>query len=298
MIEGVSSFESTKRGPLVAEGKTKQIFEVPGNPDMAIVAYKNDITAFDDPSFTKQFEKKAEHSNTTNAAVFEMLNNAGIPTAFVKKLSATEFLSKRCTMIPLEVVGRRYATGSYLKRHPEFEKQPDDVPHRFEHITPEFFLKTTKGSLKDRTGSVIVDGLDPKAGEEDPFIQDPFAPTWNLLHPKKTAGEALLGKTLDATKVATPEQMQKMQELVVRAFEVLENFFAQHNFKFVDYKIEFGITPEGELVIADVIDNDSWRLRDQNWNDVSKQSFRDGEDMSTVANKYELVARLLEKGSL
>ena len=294
MIESPHTQERMNRGALIAEGKTKKIYAVEGSPDLAVIEYKNDITAFDNPEFTKQFNTKAEHSNTTNAGVFELLKNAGVPVAFKKKLSATEFLSESCTMIPLEVVARRYAVGSYLKRVPELEKPNGETPHVFDEVAVEFFLKTTKGSLKDAQGNILVDNLDPLAGEEDPFIPNPFDTTWNLAHSKKPAHEASLGKTITATAVATPEQMQQMQHLTAQAFAVLEQFFAQHDFKFIDFKIEFGITTDGRLVIADVIDNDSWRLRDSNWNDVSKQSFRDGEELSKIEDKYALVAKLFE----
>ena len=289
-----SAKDSIKRGDLVIEGKTKKVFAVEGDNSVAIIAYKNAITAFDDPNFTQEFDTKAKHSNTTTCKVFEMLKKAGIAAAYERKLSDTEFLTANCQMIPLEVIARRYAVGSYLKRHPEFDRGEDEEPHRFETIVTEFFLKTTKGELKDADGRVLVEGLDPAEGEEDPFIVNPFDMEWQLLHPKKEEGDAVLNKSLKSSSVAAPEQMKEMERLVEEVFVVLENCWSALNFKFIDFKIEFGITPDGRLVVADVIDNDSWRLRDQDWRELSKQSFRDGDNLGTIKDKYALVAKILE----
>lgn len=284
------------RGELINEGKTKKIYAVEGDAKRAIVEYKNAITAFDDPSFTKEFATKAKYSNTTTSRVFEMLNAAGIPTAFVKQLSDTEFFAESCRMIPLEVVIRRYAVGSYLKRHPEFAKPEGGQPHRFEEPLVEFFLKTTKGGLSDKKG-VIVEGLDPMKGEEDPFIENPHDSEWRLVHPKKPSNDPAysLGRMVDAKRILGTGTIREMEEAISRTLLTLEAFFSKHDFKLIDFKIEFGMTTDGRVVISDVIDNDSWRLRDKNWNDVSKQSFRDGEAMSAIEDKYALVAALLEE---
>ncbi len=284
------------RGALLNEGKTKKIFAVQGDSKHAVVEYKNAITAFDDPSFTKEFATKAKYSNITTCRVFEMLNKAGVPTAFIEQLSDTEFLADSCTMIPLEVVIRRYAVGSYLKRHPELAKPEGETPHRFETPLVEFFLKTTKGGLSDDEG-VIVENLDPKKGEEDPFIQNPHDSTWKLAHPKKPDfdPESSLNRSVEAKRILGSGTINEMEEAITKTLLTLETFFAKHDFKLIDFKIEFGMTQDGRVVISDVIDNDSWRLRDKNWNDVSKQSFRDGEEMSKIEDKYALVAALMEE---
>jgi phosphoribosylaminoimidazole-succinocarboxamide synthase len=284
------------RGELVNEGKTKKIYAVEGDPKHAIIEYKNAITAFDDPSFTKEFATKSKYSNTTTCRVFELLNAAGIPTHYVRQVSDIEFLAEKCAMIPLEVVTRRYAVGSYLKRHPEFAKPEGEAPHRFDTPPVEFFLKTTRGSLKGADGNVIVEGLDPKKGEEDPFVPNPYDAEWRLAHPKKPASDpgVFLGRTVDAERVLGGATVVEMESAITKALVTLESFFAKHDFKLIDFKIEFGVTTDDRVVIADVIDNDSWRLRDKNWNDVSKQSFRDGEEMSKIEDKYALVASLLD----
>ena len=62
-------------------------------------------------------------------------------------------------------------------------------------------------------------------------------------------------------------------------------------------KIEVGINQNKEVVIADVIDNDSWRI----WpngvprKQLYKQSFRDGEKLTDVQRKYAIVTEYTKK---
>jgi len=283
----------------LVEGKTKTIWSVKNDPNLIVIENKKDITAFDDPQFTKQFELKAQYATTTTCKVFELLKKTGIPVAYLEQLSPTEFLAPSCAMIPLEVVARRYAVGSYLKRKPELTQPEGQPPFRFEDVYTEFFLKTTKGQLVVKDGKVIVNGLDAQKGEEDPLIDNPKEESWKLLHPKKQPSdpECDLGKTVLAKEVVdTPGAMDTMEEVLKQTFLALEEAWHNlYNYRLIDMKIEFGITTKGELVVADVIDNDSWRLRDSEWNELSKEAFRQGEELSEVEKKYGLVAELVEK---
>jgi phosphoribosylaminoimidazole-succinocarboxamide synthase len=293
-----------EKGRLIGEGKTKKIFEVVGNPNLAIIQYKNTITKFDDPDLTREFEKKAEYSNTTTCRVFELLKRLNFLVAFEKQISPIEFLAPVCKMLPFEVVTRRYAFGSYLQRNPAFKKPEGEQPHRFDDIVVEFFLKTTKGKLVNSEGRIIVEGLDPKKGEEDPLIINPYDKVWTLYHPKKTAEDkdVELRRGILASEVINLDYPSRiigaMADYAKGVFLALERAWDRLDCRLVDMKIEFGISPTGELLIADVIDPDSWRLWKligENWEDFSKQSFRDGEALSEVERKYGIVANLSEK---
>jgi phosphoribosylaminoimidazole-succinocarboxamide synthase len=84
---------------------------------------------------------------------------------------------------------------------------------------------------------------------------------------------------------------------MIPTFLLLEKAWNKFNVSLIDMKIEVGYTKDMELVIADVIDNDSWRI----WpngdpkKQLDKQSFRDGEDLSEVQKKYRIVTEYVEK---
>ena len=78
---------------------------------------------------------------------------------------------------------------------------------------------------------------------------------------------------------------------MIPCFETIEKAWKKVNVDLIDMKIEIGINQNKEIVIADVIDNDSWRI----WpngdpkQQLDKQSFRDGEALTEVQKKYRIV---------
>ncbi len=290
-----------KKGELSAEGKTKKIWKVVGDDGLVVVEQKDAITAHDDPEFTKQFAAKAGYSNSTTCRVFELLQRARIPVAYQQQISSTEFLAQQCTMIPLEVIARRFAVGSFLKRHPELTPEEGSPPHRFHRLVTEFFLKTTGGQLIGLDGKVLVKGLDPKKKEEDPFIPNPYDENWKLFHSKKPAWHSKvdLGKRIKASLVIHDDfqgKIREMENILKEVFLVLEGAWNTLGLRFIDLKIEFGISvSSGNLLVADVIDNDSWRLRDAEWEELSKEVFRQGGELGEVERKYGVVASLVEQ---
>ncbi len=285
--------DSFSKGKVFAEGKTKVVYAVEGESGLVILESKVDITALDDPGRTRWFGSKAWCATTTTSRVFELLENAGLPVAYIRQVSKTEFLAWKCKMIPLEVVIRGIATGGYLERNPEVKDGT-----RFSDPICEFFLKTTGGKLVLPDGQVVVEGLDPKKGEEDPFIINPYAGVWDLFHPKKPPSEeeANLLRFLDAALVVPHQHsMEYMEKVAKGTFLVLEEAWGNLGCQLVDMKIEFGIDPKGNIVIADVVDNDSWRLRTRDGQELSKEFFRQGGELGEVEEKYQLVAKLVQE---
>ncbi|MBA2679403.1 MAG: phosphoribosylaminoimidazolesuccinocarboxamide synthase, partial [Ktedonobacteraceae bacterium] len=105
-------------GPLLAEGKTKRIYAHPEDTTLVYILSKDQITA-GDGARRNEIAGKSRWSTLTTANVFRLLNEAHIATHFVELVNDTTMLVKRCTMLPIEQVQRRIATGSYLKRHSE-----------------------------------------------------------------------------------------------------------------------------------------------------------------------------------
>ncbi|MEA3450068.1 MAG: phosphoribosylaminoimidazolesuccinocarboxamide synthase [Patescibacteria group bacterium] len=294
-----------EKAKLIIDGKTKSIFVVKGDDNLVVIENKDDITAFDDSTFTKEFASKGEHATTTTCRVFELLQAAGISVAYKGQISPTEFVADRCAMIQLEVVARRLAVGSFLKRHPELTPKKGQAPHRFHKLVVEFFLKTTGGKLISNNRDILLAGLrhivDGKTKTlDDPFIINPFEEEWQLAHPKKPdwENESNLEKTVIRELVVPSDanlRMSDMETMMRQVFLILEGAWNTLGLRIIDMKIEFGINPNGKLLVSDVIDNDSWRLRTHDWLELSKQAFRDGESLSEVEKKYGTVAKLTER---
>src|SRR3984893_14898166 len=122
-------------GPLLAEGKTKLIYAYPGDESLAYMVNKDQITA-GDGARRNELAGKSRWSTITTANVFRLLNEEHIATHFVEQINDVALLIRRCSMLPVEQVMRRIATGSYLKRHPEVSEGT-----RFEPVLVETFLK-------------------------------------------------------------------------------------------------------------------------------------------------------------
>ncbi len=96
------------------EGKAKKVFKT-SDPDLYVVRYKDDATAFNGAKKGTISEKGIVNNKMSNR-LMQQLAEAGIPTHFVEQLSDRETLVKRVKIVPLEVIVRNVAAGSFAQR--------------------------------------------------------------------------------------------------------------------------------------------------------------------------------------
>ncbi len=229
---------------MLYEGKAKKVYATE-DPDLLIVSYKDDATAFNGKKKGTITGKGAINNRVTNF-MMQRLEEQGVPTHFVEELNDRETVVKKVEIVPLEVIIRNISAGSFAKRYGVEEGIP------FENPTIEFSYKN--------------DDLD------DPLI--------NEYH-------------IQALKLATPEEVDTIKKMAFKVNAVMKEFFAQRNVDLVDFKLEFGKTSDGTIVLADEISPDTCRFWDSETHEkLDKDRFR--RDLGNVEDAYdEMLKRII-----
>lgn len=228
---------------MLYEGKAKKVFKT-DDPELYIVDYKDDATAFNGEK-KGQISGKGSINNRMTNFLLGLMEKAGVPTHLVKELSDRETLVKKVTIVPLEVIVRNIAAGSFSKR---FGVEEGTV---LQNPTLEFCLK-------------------------DDALGDPMIGEYHIT----------------ALGLATREEIDEIAAMTFKVNEVLIEYFKSIGIRLVDFKIEFGKTSDGKIILADEISPDTCRLWDIETNKkLDKDRFR--RDLGNVEEAYnEVFGRL------
>ena len=100
---------------MIYEGKAKKVYTT-DNPELYIVSYKDDATAFNGLKKGAIAGKGAINNQMSNL-LMRMLSEHGVPTHFVEELSERDTVVKKVSIVPLEVIVRNISAGSFAKRY-------------------------------------------------------------------------------------------------------------------------------------------------------------------------------------
>lgn len=224
---------------LMYEGKAKKVYAT-DNPNLVVVDYKDDATAFNGLKKGTIKGKGAINNRMTNY-LMKVLEEKGVPTHFVEEIDDNKTVVKKVEIIPLEVIIRNKAAGSFSKRLGIKEGS-------------ELLCSTLEFSYKD-------DDLG------DPLIN------------------SYMAKAIGA---ATQEEIDEITKYAFSVNEVLKEFFKEIGIELIDFKLEFGKTADGTIVLADEISPDTCRYWDIETGDhLDKDRFR--RDLGDPEGAYQEV---------
>lgn len=228
------------------EGKAKKVFAT-DDPNLVIVSYKDDATAFNGEK-KGTIAGKGAINNVMSNHMFQLLEQQGVPTHFVEQLSDRETVVKKVSIVPLEVIVRNISAGSFAKRY----------------------------------------------GVKEGIVFD--EPTFELSYKNDDLGDPLMNEYhAIALKLATREEIELIKSMTFKVNEVMKQYFDTLNVTLVDFKLEFGKTADGKIVLADEISPDTCRLWDKTTGEkLDKDRFR--RDMGGVEEAYqEIMNRVMGK---
>ncbi len=229
--------ENITKGAQLYEGKAKKVYAT-SDPELVIVDYKDDATAFNGVKKGTIVGKGVINNKMTNY-MFSMLEKEGVPTHLVEELSDRETLVKKVSIVPLEVIIRNVAAGSFSKRMGVEEGKALLCP------ILEYSYKN------DDLG--------------DPFINDYYALALGL---------------------CTKEELDTIAKYAFKVNEFMVKFFKGIGVDLIDFKIEFGKTSDGKIILADEISPDTCRFWDSKTHEkLDKDRFR--RDMGGVEEAYQ-----------
>lgn len=230
-----------KKLEMLYEGKAKKVYKT-DDANLYIVEYKDDATAFNGLK-KGTIAGKGVVNNRMSNHMFGLLNKAGINTHFVEEINDRETIVKKVDIVPIEVIIRNVAAGSFSKR-----------------------LGIEEGT---KLACTVLEYCFKNDDLGDPMVND-----YHIL----------------ATEIATKEDLDKISSMAFAVNDFMKDYFKGIGIELIDFKIEFGRTPDGEIILADEISPDTCRFWDsETMEKLDKDRFR--RDLGGVEEAYEEIFR-------
>jgi phosphoribosylaminoimidazole-succinocarboxamide synthase len=231
---------------ILHDGVSIKIFET-DDPEKVVIHFTDEITAFN--KIKKAVIKdKGIYCNGISCEISRLLQEGGVPTSFIEKISDTEQLAWKTNVIPMEVIVRNVIAGSMAQR---LGLQEGLVPE-----IPVYDLCYKSDILCD------------------PVINDYHAMALGLV---------------------SKDELERIYSMTRKVNEILKPVFEKVGITLVDFKIEFGYTADGRLVMSDDITPDSARFWDKATGErLDKDRFR--RDNGRIGDAYRTVYERLTQG--
>ncbi|KAA0546372.1 phosphoribosylaminoimidazolesuccinocarboxamide synthase [Bacillus sp. BGMRC 2118] len=119
------------------------------------------------------------------------------------------------------------------------------------------------------------------------------SPIIELYYKNDELGDPLINEDhVKILQLASVLQVNEMKQKALEINEVLTPFFDEKNIRLIDFKLEFGITNDGTVLLADEISPDTCRLWDKETNEkLDKDVFRRG--LGSLTEAYEQILERL-----
>jgi phosphoribosylaminoimidazole-succinocarboxamide synthase len=202
-----------ERAELRYEGKAKRVYRT-SDPDVCLIEFTDAATAFNGER-KGRIDEKGSINCATSTLLFQLLETEGVPTHLVERVSETELLARNVDIVPLEVIVRNIAAGSFTKR-----------------------LGIAEGTPLKR-----------------PIVE--------FSYKRDDLGDPLLTRSyIEVLEIAPMELVDRIEAAALKVNDVLRAHFAERGITLVDFKLEFGTTADGQLLLADEISPDTCRFWD------------------------------------
>ncbi len=216
----------TVRTTLRYSGKAKHVFET-DTPGVCLIEFTDAATAFNGAK-RGSIDDKGQINAATTELLCTVLERAGIETHLIRRSGPCEIEAHSVEIVPLEVVVRNIAAGSFSKR------------------------------LGVEEGTALAHPIVEFCWKRDD-LDDPL----------------LTRAHIDVLGIASADVVNELERQALLINDVLRAHLAERDVVLVDFKLEFGHTRDGRLILADEISPDTCRFWDRETGEkLDKDRFR------------------------